>query len=541
MDRRTFLGATITAPLLLKASQDIDHQKPTAALEGDYFELMIKKTLVQVGDKHKVALTINDMLPGPTLKWKKGDTVTIKVTNTLDEPTSLHWHGIILPYTMDGVPGVSYPGIMPGESFTYRFKVKQTGTFWYHSHTGFQEQEGVHGSIVIEDGIESDRDYAVALYDMSLESANAIYRKLKLQSDYYNYHKRTIFDFLHEVEAYGFAKAFQRRAMWNRMRMDDRDLSDVTGATYTYMMNEHSATNPAFFAFKPGDRVRLRFINQSAMSYFDVRIPGLKMKVVAVDGVEVEPVEVDDLRIAVAESYDVIVEPKKEAYVIYAESMDRSGFVYGYLATSSTKKAPLPERYPYESLTMRDMGMMGKMKMHHMQKPPWPITPLPKRRGVAWTMDAMMPMVRLDDPGVGLRSVAKKRKVLTYSDLVSKDVDDRVPDREIILHLTGNMERYIWAINGIPYYESKPLEFRYGERLRVTFINDTMMNHPMHLHGMWSDVENGGKILRKHTINVQPGSKLHMRVNVDATGKWVFHCHLLYHMGGMFREVKVLS
>ncbi len=560
MKRREFLqtsalfGLIAISPAIAK--EGIGEQKETKILEGDYFELNIKKTWVNFSGKTVIATTINDMLPAPTLKWKKGDIVTIKVTNHLDEPTSLHWHGIILPYTMDGVPGVSYPGIMPGVTFTYRFKIKQSGTYWYHSHTGFQEQTGLHGAIVIDDGKNFDRDYVVALSDWSDENPQTIYRKLKVQSDYYNFNKRTVFDFFEEIKKYGFSNAFKRRKMWNKMRMDDRDISDVTAFTYTYLMNEHTSQNPQFFHFKPGEKVRLRFINQSAMTYFDIRIPGLKMKVIATDGNFVKPVEVDDIRIAVAESYDVVVEPKKEAYTIFAQSMDRSGSVYGYLSTSVNKKSPIPSSYPFEPLTMVDMGMkmdmnmgmmdhskMNNMHMNHkkmdMMHKKIPKTKLPMKKGVAWTMEAKGAKYRLNDPGVGLRSI--KRKVLTYADLESPNIENRYPDREIELHLTGNMERYIWAINGIPYYESEPLEFKYGERLRVTFINDTMMNHPMHLHGMWSDLEVGKKIVRKHTINVQPGSKVSMRVNVDAKGKWVFHCHLLYHMGGMFREVKVLS
>ncbi|BCD59808.1 MULTISPECIES: copper resistance system multicopper oxidase [unclassified Nitratiruptor] len=550
MQRRDFLRSSALFSLIAVtpalAKKDIADHQPTQVLEGDEFDLHIKKTWVHFGDKPVIATTVNDMLPAPTLKWKKGDIVTIHVTNHLDEPTSLHWHGIILPYTMDGVPGVSYPGIMPGERFTYRFKVEQNGTYWYHSHSGFQEQTGLHGAIVIDDDIDADRDYVVGFHDWSDEDPDSIYRKLKLQSGYYNFQKRTVFDFAKEVQQFGFAKALQRRAMWNKMRMDDRDLADVTAYTYTYCINEHTNKNPAYFFFKPGEKVRLRLINQSAMTYFDVRIPGLKMKVVAADGVPVEPVEVDDLRIAVAESYDVLVCPTQEAYTIFAQSIDRYGYVYGILSTSPQKRAPIPKFYPYEPLSMVDMGMaMDGMKMNRMKKKmahetKIPKTPLPMKKGIAWTMEAKGAMYRLDDPGVGLRSV--QRKVLTYADLHTPNLENRFPDREIELHLTGNMERYIWAINGIPYYESKPLQFRYGERLRITFINDTMMNHPMHLHGMWSDIEIAdGKILRKHTVNVQPGSKLSMRVNVDATGRWVFHCHLLYHMGGMFREVKVLS
>ncbi len=607
MDRRTFLkGASalgLVAILPATVDASIGTQQKTKTLKGKVFDLHIKKTRVNITGKSVIATTINDMLPAPTLVWQKGDIVTIRVTNHLDEPTSLHWHGIVLPFKMDGVPGVSFGGINPGETFVYRFKIKQTGTYWYHSHSGYQEQSGIHGAIVIDDHKRYKRDYVVALHDWSDQSPDSIYRTLKVSADYYNNHKRVASDFMKEVKKYGFIEASKRRSMWNKMRMDNRDIADVTGVTYTYMMNEHSSKNPARFIFKRGQKVRLRFINQSAMTYFDIRIPDLKMTVIAADGQLIKPVRVDDLRIAVAESYDVIVQPRRDTYVIYAESMDRSGFVYGYLSTNNTSTAPLPERYPYEELTMADMGMdMGAMKMGNMKsmdmsgnsnsmkmddsmtmensmkmsksmksssdmkigamnmkhssykmsssmdmshsmkmKGKWEVTPLPKREdSIAWVMKAMAPKYRLDDPGVGLRSIAKRRKVLTYSMLQTPHIHNKHPDREIVMHLTGNMERYIWAINGIPYYESEPLEFKMGERLRVTFINDTMMNHPMHLHGMWSDVEVDGKIVRKHTVNVQPGSKVSLRINVDAPGKWVYHCHLLYHMGGMFREVKVI-
>ncbi len=591
MNRRNFLktgaafGLIAVMPAMARAK--VGKQVPTQTLKGPVFDLNIKYTRVNMTGKTVTATTVNDMLPAPTLRWRKGEIVTIRVTNHLDEPTSLHWHGIVLPFKMDGVPGVSFRGINPGETFVYRFKVNQTGSYWYHSHSGFQEQSGLHGAIVIDDGIKVHRDYVVALHDWSDESPDTIYRHIKVQSDYYNFHKRTLPDFISEMKKHGLSDAFARRSMWNKMRMDSRDISDVTGATYTYCIND---LQKHFYA-KPGEKVRLRFINQSAMTHFDFRIPGHKMKVIAVDGYRVKPVWVDDIRIAVAESYDVIVKPKGNT-LIYVEDMGRSGKVYAKLGPNASANVSLPEPYPFEELTMVDMGMkmdnmdgmkmggmamgaktmsnnkMGGMDMAKSQKDGMqmknqsmgsnkmsgmkmqkskhsnmnmkiPITPLPMKKGIAWTMEAKDAQYRLDDPGIGLRSV--KRKVLTYADLHTPHIHNRKPDREIVMHLTGNMERYIWAINGIPYYESKPLEFKYGERLRVTFINDTMMNHPMHLHGMWSDVEVGNKILRKHTVNVQPGSKVSLRINVDAKGKWVYHCHLLYHMGGMFREVKVKS
>ena len=562
-------------------------------LSGKVFNLSIGYTAVNVTGTPTIATTINGKLHAPTLKWKEGDNITINVTNNLNEDTSIHWHGIIIPTHMDGVPGISFDGIKPGTTFTYKFTVKQSGTYWYHSHSGFQEQTGVHGAIVIKpkikDPYEYDADYVVALSDWSDEKPKSIYRKLKVAPDYYNIKKRTIGDFIDEVKKYGFATAFNKRKMWNEMDMGDRDLSDVTGYTYTYLMNgDNPATNWKAL-FKKGQKIRLRFINSSAMTFFDVRIPGLKMRVVAADGNNIHPVDIEEFRIGVAETYDVIVEPKEnKAYPIFAQSIDRTGYALGSLTNDKNIVAAAPAMDPLPILSMIDMGMdmsqmdMGDMPMgstkksmkmsntNNMQKPMAPkmkmdsmqpkktsgmnmnkmassnmdqaiaITPLEHAYGPQSTMKAQNPKYRLDDPGVGLRN--NGRKVLKYSDLKSlrSTMHDKKPDREIILHLTGNMERYMWSINGIAYPDAKPLVFNYGERLRVTYINDTMMNHPMHLHGMWSDVESGeNQFVRKHTVIVQPGAKISMQVTVDAKGSWAYHCHLLYHMAGMFRKVVV--
>jgi CopA family copper-resistance protein len=567
--RRRFLGgmaaSAIVAGTALSAKASGEPPSPTKrrdtlVLEGTEFHLTLDRTVVNVSGEPVLATTINGMLPGPTLKWKEGDTVTIHVTNRLPVSGSIHWHGIILPYRMDGVPGISYEGIAPGETFTYRFRVRQSGTFWYHSHTEFQEQSGLHGTLVIEpvvkDPIESDRDYVVSLFDWSDEKPEAIYRKLKLHSDYYNFNQRTVGDFLAEAKAEGFWEALRARGMWNRMRMSDRDLSDVTGYTYTYLCNGFTDAQDWHALFARGETVRLRFVNQSAMTIFDVRIPGLKMTVVAADGNPVAPVEVDEFRIAVAETYDVLVTPDEKAYCIFAQSIERSGFAAATLAPRPKMRAPRPEPDPPQPLTMADMGMGGGMqkgamkcgggmKMPEKKEPKraWPVTPLPMRRGVGTTMRAANPRYRLDDPGVGLRH--NGRRVLTYADLKNyySTAEAPPPDREIVLHLTGNMERYMWSINGIKYADAAPLKFHYGERLRITFINDTMMIHPMHLHGMWSDLETGdeSRLVRKHTVLVQPGSKISYRVTVDAEGAWAYHCHMLYHMPGMFRKVEVVT
>ncbi len=567
MKRRTFVkGAAAVSLAAVTASgreaKTLPKQAGTAnILEGREFFLDIDYAPVNFTGKRAVATAINGQIPGPTLVWQEGETVTIHVTNHLKKSSSIHWHGIILPAPMDGVPGISYEGIAPGETFTYRFKVRQHGTFWYHSHSGYQEQTGMYGAIVIKpkrkEPFAYDRDYTIVLSDWSDEKPTSIYRKLKLSSDYYNYNRRTVGDFFSEVGKKGFTKAFSDREMWNTMRMSDRDLSDVTGYTYTYLMHGNTPATQFKALFKKGQKIRLRFINGAAMSIFDVRIPGLKMTVVAADGNHIKPVTVDEFRIGVAETYDVIVEPKSQrAYAIFAQSIERSGYALGSLTPSADKLARAPKMDKPQPLTMADMGMdmakVGSQKGMKMPMKPYrwkameaqkyPVTPLPMATGPQNTMKAMSPKYRLEDPGVGLRN--NGRRVLTYADLKNRysTRHAKKPDREIILHLTGNMERYMWSINGIKYADAKPLLFHYGERLRITFINDTMMNHPMHLHGMWSDLESGddNHLVRKHTVLVQPGSKISYRVTVDAKGAWAYHCHLLYHMAGMFRKVVVV-
>lgn len=571
MQRRSFLksiaaaGVAAGGVVSLKASQTFRQTITPKILSGNTFHLTIDRTIVNFTGKPTVATTINGSLPAPTLYWNEGEEVTLHVTNNLPHSSSIHWHGIILPTEMDGVPDISFPGIAPGETFTYRFTVKQHGTYWYHSHSAFQEQTGLYGAIVIKpktkEPFEYDRDYVITLSDWSNEKPESIYRKLKLSSDYYNFNQRTVGDFFEEVKEKGFIKAFNDRKMWNQMRMTDRDIADVSGYTYTFLINGQPPHAQFKALFKSGEKIRLRFINSAAMTFFDVRIPSMQMRVVAADGNHIEPVTVDEFRIGVAETYDVIVEPTRGCHAIFAQSIDRSGYALGALTDDPAQDTTAPQMDPLQPLTMVDMGMaMGsmqhggkggmkcgsgmQMKMMSpsvMETQKYPITPLPKKEGVAWTMHAQAPRYRLDDPGVGLRN--NGRRVLTYADLKNRysTADAPKPDREIILHLTGNMERYIWAINGIKYSDAAPLVFHYGERLRITFINDTMMNHPMHLHGMWSDLETGddNHLVRKHTVIVQPGAKISYRVTVDAKGAWAYHCHLLYHMAGMFRKVVV--
>jgi FtsP/CotA-like multicopper oxidase with cupredoxin domain len=452
---------------------------------------------------------------------------------------------------MDGVPGISFPGIAPGETFTYKFKVQQSGTYWYHSHTGFQEQLGMYGAIIIDPAIpltsSFEREHVVLLSDWTDEDPMRVLRKLKMQSDYYNFAQPTVIDFIRDISELGLTQAWQKREMWNQMRMNPTDYADVSGYTYTYLMNGAPPSANWTALFKPGERVRMRFINGSTASYFDVRIPGLTLSVVSTDGQEVEPVSVDEFRIGAGETYDVIVTPDRDmAYTLFAQSMDRSGFARGTLAPRHGMQAEVPMMDKPEWLSMRDM--MGDAQHAHGGHGGHGVASTVRVRhastefGPDVDMRVDNPRTNLDDPGVNLRS--NNRHVLTYADLrtIGGPLDKRAPEREIELHLTGNMERYIWSIDGVPYSRSKPVHFRKNERLRVVMVNDTMMAHPFHLHGMWSELESadGNFQVRKHTINIQPGQRVTYLVTADAPGRWAWHCHLLMHMDlGMFREVVV--
>jgi CopA family copper-resistance protein len=525
---------------------------------GTDFALDVVEAPVNYTGAARLATTVNGSVPGPVLRMRQGSTVTLRVTNRLRVPTSIHWHGIVLPFGMDGVPGISFPGIAPGETFAYRFTLRQSGTYWYHSHSGFQEQTGLYGAMVIEpDGPERhpvQRDYVVMLNDWTDEDPERIYAKLKKQGDYYNTARPTVADFMRDARHDGVGSALAQRRMWNAMRMNPTDLGDVSGLTYTYLMNGTTPAGNWTGLFRPGEKIRLRFINGSAMSIFDVRIPGLKMTVISADGQDVEPVSIDEFRIAVAETYDVIVEPEDErAYTVFAQSIDRSGYARGTLAPRTGMQAEVPEPDPRVWLGMQDM--MGDMHAGHdmhgmdhgdmagMATGAAPVVRHARTEfGPGVDMRVDTPRTNLDDPGVGLRD--NGRRVLTYADLHSVDepTDVREPGREIELHLTGNMERYMWSFDGVKFSDAKPVHFNTGERLRIVLVNDTMMNHPIHLHGMWSELENpdGAFQVRKHTINVQPAQRISYAVTADAPGRWAYHCHMLYHMeAGMMREVVV--
>jgi len=569
LSRRRFLHGLTAGGVLMGLSPYIKpswaaestHLGMAPILTGTEFDLTIAESMVNFTGKPRMATTINGSIPSPILRWREGETVTIRVTNKLSTSTSIHWHGILLPFQMDGVPGVSFNGIPAGSTFTYRFKVQQAGTYWYHSHSGFQEQTGMYGAIIIDPAagasIRADRDYVVQLSDWTDENPMDVFKKLKKQGDYYNFNQPTAADFFRDAAELGVGKAVSKRKMWNEMRMSPVDLADISGYTYTYLMNGTTPAGNWTGIFKSGERIRLRFISSGTQSFFDVRIPGLKMTVVHVDGQDVEPVTVDEFRCGPGETYDVIVSPQDDVYTIFAQSLGRSGYARGTLATHEGLSAPVPKVDAPEWLTMadmmgdmsgaHDMGAMASMDhgMHGgmaMAANAVHVRHAKTEYGPSVDMRVDTPRTNLDDPGIGLRN--NGRRVLTYADLHTPggDVDGRDPGREIELHLTGNMERYTWSLDGLEFGKSTPIHFRHNERLRVILHNDTMMTHPMHLHGMWSDLETpeGEFLTRRHTIAVQPAQRVSFRVTADALGRWAWHCHLLYHMdAGMFREVVV--
>jgi CopA family copper-resistance protein len=606
--RRRFIQgvAAIGALTALNAGRNALAAQPSLA--GTNFDLTIGETPIDITGKKTIATGINGGVPGPILRWREGDTVTLNVTNKLDAPSSIHWHGIRSPAGMDGVPGLSFAGIAPGQTFTYRIPIHQSGTYWYHSHSGFQEQTGVYGAIVIEprDGYADkfDRDYVVLLSDWSDDDPETIVSNLKFQSDYYNYNQRTLGTFIEDASKEGLKKTVADRRMWGQMRMSPTDILDVSGSVYTYLMNGQAPGGNWTALFRPGERVRIRFINGSSMTIFDVRVPGLKMTVVQADGNDVVPVAVDEFRIGVAETYDVIVEPGDGAYTIFAQSMDRTGFARGTLAPHEGLSAAVPPMDPRPMRTMTDMGMgnmdMGDMDMGSgakgqgqmpgmkmdgmagMDMPPKPkdqaavpgmnmegmkdmpgmkmddmpgMAGMPGMSGkgsdspaadlegkVSVDNVAMAPVGRLDEAGIGLDG--NGRRVLKYTDLRARipGDDPRPPSREITLHLTGNMMRFIWGFDGKKFSEAEPVRLKLNERVRFTLINDTMMEHPIHLHGLWSELENGHNEFSpyKHTLIVKPSERVSFLVSADTPGRWAFHCHLLYHMkAGMFRTVIV--
>ncbi len=522
------------------------------AYAGSY-HLDIAKQTVNITGTPVEKITINGSIPGPTLHFTEGEEAVITVTNHMDEDTSVHWHGLLLDGAMDGVPGLNgFPGIKPGETFTYRFPIRQTGTYWYHAHSLAQEQDGHYGSLVItpkgKDPVQADREYVVLLSDFTEEDGDKILPNLKLDAGYYNFNKRTIGDFFKDVEQQGFAAAWKDRREWGEMRMSPTDLADVSG--YTFLVNGKTPDQNWTGIFRPGEKVRLRFINASAMTFYDVRIPGLKMTVVAADGQNVEPVKVDEFRFGIAETYDVIVQPTEDkAYTIAAESIDRTGFALGMLAPREGMRGKIPEPRPRALLTMADMGMEHGIHdmsgMDHGQM---------NHAAMGHDMSGMdhskmdhaaMGHDRDDKSGWAEASTPPGHKALDYSDLrfLGTQPKTETPEREVEVRLGGSMERFIWTINGKKFEHSGPINLQYGERVRLKFINETMMAHPMHLHGMFVQLENGQpaeKLPNKHTLIIPPGQSKSVLLTADEAGEWALHCHLLYHMlGGMMTTVTV--
>ncbi len=551
-----------------------------AILSGEIIDLVISESPVTLDGRTSTAMTINGTIPGPLIRLKEGQDVTLRVTNRLTEISSIHWHGLLLPPHMDGVPGVSYAGLHPGTTFTYRFPIKQSGTYWYHSHSGGQELQGMYAPIILDpldtDPVRYDREYVVMFSEWTFEPADALFDNLKKSSGYYNFQKRAAPEFFSDLAKWGLWPALRNYLMWDQMRMDPTDFADVTGSAFTFLTNGLPPSGNWTALFQPGERVRLRFINAAAMTFYDVRIPGLTMTVVQADGQNVQPIGVEEFRFGPAETYDVIVEPAGDrAYSIFAETMDRSGYACGTLATRPGMTAEIPERRPRPLRTMEDMGMAGHdgghaaelsdmkpskahtnshgVPQHHAVETDdrrrssipgaTPVKHGPDHHGTGNQTVAEYSQNRLHEPGRGLE--ASPRRVLVYTDLKSLAPypDQREPEREIEVHITGHMQRYMWSFDGRKYSDApEPIHFRYGERLRLTFVNDTMMEHPLHLHGMWMHLENGaGPYLpRKHTVAVKPAERVSVAISADAPGPWAFHCHLLFHMeAGMFRVVEV--
>lgn len=532
----------------------------SGASSAGVYEIHIDSLRQGVEGRIRDGIGFNGQSPGPLLRWKEGEDVEIRVTNHLDRPSSIHWHGLILPYTMDGVPGISFEGIPPGSSFTYRFKVQQSGTYWYHGHSDFQEQEGLIGPIIIDPREAPDspeiRDIPVVLSDWTDENPRRIYSKLKAQPDYYNFNRITVSGFMDQVRTKGFSAALSDSLGWGDMRMNQTDLADVTGYTYTYLINGGSASNPWIGRIKPDETVRLRLINASAMTYFDVRIPGLDLWVVGSDGQPIQPLRANSLRISVAETYDVIVHPKSGvAYPVFAESMDRSGYAMGVLTDNPKLKPvipdPTPAKYPSLEDMMAYMGHSSHGKAGHEAHSSEGEKTQGSRELASGMMHHGHDMTLHGNP---MKMGAIKGEIPPLASALS--VDDYAPikpaasrapgsrefDRELKIRLTGNMSRYIWSMNDVVYEDAEPIRLKLGERIKITYINETMMNHPMHLHGMWQDLDNGdvGGFPRKHIISVKPGQTTSVFVEVDAPGAWAFHCHLVYHMAsGMFRKVIV--
>ncbi len=531
-------------------------------VSGRVIDLAVGQGAIEVAGRSGHAFAVNGSVPGPLVRLKEGEAVTLRVANHLAQDTSIHWHGLLLPFQFDGVPGVSFPGIKPGETFVYELPaLRQSGTYWWHSHSDLQEQAGHYGPIIIDpaapDPVQADRDYVLLLSEFSPLHPHTIMAKLKKGEEYFNRQKTSWTD--------DYRLSGSDRRMWAGMRMMPTDIADVTGSTYTYLINGHAPEDRLEYLFSPGERVRLRIINGSAMSFFNIRIPGVRMSVVQADGKNVRPIEVDEFQIGTAETYDIVVEPTAEAHTVVAEAMDRSGMAVATLTSRAGAMAPVPSLRDPVLLTMTEMGHGGMDHsggdhsnmghapstggMDHGSMKMRDTSSLPPNVAVGPGIDMVSanPADRMGDPGLGLDKVG--HKVLTYRDLTALEPNDdpRKPSRHMQIHLTGNMERYMWSFDGRKFnaVADQPIRFAYNERVRVKLVNDTMMAHPIHLHGHFFELVNGADRMhqpQKHTVIVQPGGSATFDLTADEPGDWAFHCHLLYHMhAGMFQVVTVAS
>ena len=556
------LGGLAAIPAWARAMPHGPIRQGFDEVSGRVIDLAVEQGAIEVAGRSGHAFAVNGSVPGPLVRLKEGEAVTLRVANHLAQDTSIHWHGLLLPFQFDGVPGVSFPGIKPGETFVYELPaLRQSGTYWWHSHSDLQEQAGHYGPIIIDpagpDPVQADRDYVLLLSEFSPLHPHTIMAKLKKGEEYFNRQKTSWTD--------DYRLSGSDRRMWAGMRMMPTDIADVTGSTYTYLINGHAPEDSLEYLFSPGERVRLRIINGSAMSFFNIRIPGVRMSVVQADGKNVRPIEVDEFQIGTAETYDIVVDPTAEAHTIVAEAMDRSGMAVATLASRAGARAPVPSLRDPVLLTMTDMGHGGMDHsggdhsnlghatstggMDHGSMKMRDTSSLPPNVAVGPGIDMVSanPADRMGDPGLGLDNVG--HKVLTYRDLTALEPNDdpRKPSRHMQIHLTGNMERYMWSFDGRKFnaVADQPIRFAYNERVRVKLVNDTMMAHPIHLHGHFFELVNGADRMhqpQKHTVIVQPGGSATFDLTADEPGDWAFHCHLLYHMhAGMFQVVTVAS
>ena len=556
------LGGLAAIPAWARAMPHGPIRQGFDEVSGRVIDLAVEQGAIEVAGRSGHAFAVNGSVPGPLVRLKEGEAVTLRVANHLAQDTSIHWHGLLLPFQFDGVPGVSFPGIKPGETFVYELPaLRQSGTYWWHSHSDLQEQTGHYGPIIIDpagpDPVQADRDYVLLLSEFSPLHPHTIMAKLKKGEEYFNRQKTSWTD--------DYRLSGSDRRMWAGMRMMPTDIADVTGSTYTYLINGHAPEDSLEYLFSPGERVRLRIINGSAMSFFNIRIPGVRMSVVQADGKNVRPIEVDEFQIGTAETYDIVVEPTAEAHTVVAEAMDRSGMAVATLTSRAGARAPVPSLRDPVLLTMTDMGHGGMDHsggghsnmghapstggMDHGSMKMRDTSSLPPNVAVGPGIDMVSanPADRMGDPGLGLDNVG--HKVLTYRDLTALEPNDdpRKPSRHMQIHLTGNMERYMWSFDGRKFnaVADQPIRFAYNERVRVKLVNDTMMAHPIHLHGHFFELVNGADRMhqpQKHTVIVQPGGSATFDLTADEPGDWAFHCHLLYHMhAGMFQVVTVAS